>query len=196
MTESQFTDMNKGFPSARIELDQLHLGAVEGGGALVAESGAWGIEDARLLDRPRLEFKAEAAGSGGVRVTGVLRASLGLTCRRCLRDLERAVEIDLDFRFDPAVQPWDEEDGVYGLDPEAAILDLSDPLRQELVLAVPEYPECPDGCVGLCPVCGVDLDETECGCSRVEPDPRWDVLRKLAVDGRGGPTQPDVETNG
>ena len=30
-----------------------------------------------------------------------------------------------------------------------------------------------------CPKCGADLNISECGCDTTEPDPRFDVLRKL-----------------
>ena len=185
--------MNSGFPAARVDLDRLHSGPVEGAGELAGEAGSWGLEDVELLAPPRLEFRAEAAGSGGIRVRGDVQARAGLTCRRCLRGIEQAIEIEFDFRFDPVVEPWEEEEGVYGLDPEAAFLDLSGPLREELLLALPEYPECPEGCGGLCPMCGADLDETDCGCSTEERDPRWDVLRELVPDGQRSAAEPDSD---
>jgi uncharacterized protein len=176
--------MKESFPAARIELDQLAGGPVEGTAELPADGRLWGLGEATLVDAPHLSYRAEPGGSGGVRVTGVLEARCGLTCRRCLRQLERPLRVELDLRFDPAVQPWDEEEGVYGLDPDSAILDLSAPLREELLFALPEYPECEGGCRGLCPRCGADLGDEECDCGSEEPDPRWDVLRRLTPEGR------------
>lgn len=161
---------------------------------LSAESGAWELDGVDLLESPRLTYTAEAAGSGGVRVHGALTVRLALTCRRCLEPLESRAEIELDFRFDPSVRPWDEEDGVYGLDPETAVLDLSSALREELLLALPEYPECPDGCESPCPTCGES--RTECECATGEPDPRWRVLRQLVPDRRPGSPEGDDETDG
>jgi uncharacterized metal-binding protein YceD (DUF177 family) len=106
------------------------------------------------------------------------------------------MEIDFDLRFDPSVQPWEEEAGVFGLDTDAASLDLFGPLREELRLALPEFPECRDGCRGLCPMCGSDLNETECDCSRKEPDPRWGVLRELVPDGQPRAAEPGHEDDG
>lgn len=188
--------MNNGFPAARIELDRLIGGPVQWSGELVGDAEAWGLEEARLLEAPRLTFRAEAAGSGGVRVKGTIESRLGLTCRRCLRAVEESVGIEFEFRFDPTLQPWEEEEGMYRLDPETAILDLSGPLREELLLAVPKYPECPESCSGLCPRCGADLDEEDCECSGEESDPRWDVLRELVPDGQRRAAEPDDEIGG
>jgi uncharacterized protein len=47
------------------------------------------------------------------------------------------------------------------------------------VLELPMAPLCRDDCAGLCPQCGANRNEGDCGC--VAPrDPRWanlDVLR-------------------
>lgn len=142
----------------------------------------------KFAGAPHLDFRAEPGGHGGVRVRGHLTLTLDVECRRCLNELHWPMEIEFDFRFDPAVRESDEEEGVFSLDTEAADLDLIRPLREELALASPEFPVCQDGCLGLCSICGADLNESgACGCSRVEPDSRWDVLRALVSDG-----QPDA----
>jgi len=182
--------MNKGFPAAQIDLDRLQAGPVEWSGDLPAEKQAWGLDELDLVDRPNLRYRAEMSGVAGVRVRGALKATLNLSCRRCLSALTHAVDLDLDLRFEPAVRPWEEEEGLYGLDPEWRILDLTEALREEMRLAVPEYPECAEGCRGMCPQCGADLLEDECGCAGGEADPRWDVLRKLMSDSRTGVAEP------
>jgi uncharacterized protein len=189
--------MNSGFPAGRIDLDRLRRGPVVWSGDLPAESGAWGLSELEFAAPPHLEFRAESGGRGGVRVTGRLALTLAMECRRCLDEMTWPVEIDFDFRFDPAVRDSEEEDGVFSLDAEAADLDLVGPLREELVLASPDFPVCRDGCLGLCPICGADLNESAvCGCSRVEPDSRWDVLRTLVSDGQPGAAASDDEDQG
>ena len=41
-------------------------------------------------------------------------------------------------------------------------LDLSDEVRDELVLAVPFNPLCDEGCSGLCPLCGSNRNLVPC----------------------------------
>lgn len=196
MTIGHRRAMNSGFPAGRVDLDRLRRGPVEWSGDLPADAGAWGVEGLELVGQPRLEYRAEPGGHGGVRVTGRLSAVVRLECRRCLEELRRPMEVPFDFRFDPAVHEWEEEGGVFGLDPDAPALDLIRPLREELVLALPQYAVCSDGCRGLCAVCGADRNEAECGCSQEIADPRWNVLRQLVSDGQPGAAGTDDEYDG
>lgn len=185
--------MNSGFPAARVDLDRLRRGPVEWSGTLPADGGAWGLGDLEFVDAPRLDFRAEPGGHGGVRVVGTLGVTLRVACRRCLDEIPWPLKIDFDLRFDPSVDESEEEGAVFALERDAASLDLVRPLREELALAVPDYPVCEDGCLGLCPVCGIDRNETVCECGRSEADPRWDVLRQLVSDGQPGAAGADDE---
>ncbi|MBC7327455.1 DUF177 domain-containing protein [bacterium] len=59
---------------------------------------------------------------------------------------------------------------------EGHILDLTELLRQNIILALPVAPLCSPDCKGLCPICGKNLNEGECQCNKQRIDPRW---RKL-----------------
>ena len=62
---------------------------------------------------------------------------------------------------------------------EGETIDLDEILREQLLLALPMYPRCQESCRGLCPVCGVNLNEQSCSCEREEIDPRWVALRTI-----------------
>lgn len=160
-----------------LEREPRHIEA-----ALPAEGGPWSDTDLEFAEPPVLEVDAVLTGDRGVHVTGVLRATLVQACRRCLKDVETPIEVELDLLFDPGVQKEEEEGQVYALEAEAATLDLEPALREQLLLVVPAYPVCREECRGLCPVCGVDLNEETCDCVLEEPDPRWDALRELQVE--------------
>ena len=61
-------------------------------------------------------------------------------------------------------------------------IDLSGAVRESILLAVPPAPVCSDDCKGLCPKCGEDLNQGECGCDRNVPDPRWDALKAIQLE--------------
>jgi len=124
-----------------------------------------------------VELRAE--GRSGVHARGRVSAGGRRSCRRCLADVEVAIETDLDAWFrDPAlVTPG--EDGVWELDPGVDEIDLSDAVREELWLAMPEWVVCEEACAGLCPGCGVRLADEECRCPPSAPDPRWGALEAL-----------------
>lgn len=43
-------------------------------------------------------------------------------------------------------------------------LNLADMLREQLILSLPIRPLCKEHCLGLCPVCGQNLNQQQCGC--------------------------------
>lgn len=58
-------------------------------------------------------------------------------------------------------------------------LDLTKLLRENVLLTLPLQPLCRAECRGLCPQCGVNLNETSCGCRVQEGDPRLLPLQHL-----------------
>jgi uncharacterized protein len=63
------------------------------------------------------------------------------------------------FSADPESQ---EAPDVYPLAPTASAIDLGQAVREELALAVEQFPLCREDCKGLCPTCGADLNAGPC----------------------------------
>jgi uncharacterized protein len=60
-------------------------------------------------------------------------------------------------------------------------MDLTEPVRQALLVALPMRPLCREDCKGLCVVCGANLNYVDCGHRQEEADKRWDALRALNI---------------
>jgi uncharacterized protein len=91
-----------------------------------------------------------------------------------------SVEEELDLVFAPLDEQDDfDEDGIRPLPQGTMDLDLGEAIREEVILSQTLLALCKPDCRGLCPHCGINLNEKRCDCSRDEPDPRWDVLRAL-----------------
>ncbi len=58
-------------------------------------------------------------------------------------------------------------------------LVLAEPVRQALFGDIPLKPLCSEDCKGLCQKCGVNLNDTTCGCDKIGGDSRWDGLSDL-----------------
>lgn len=63
--------------------------------------------------------------------------------------------------------------------PEDGHIDLAPLVREYMLLDVPIKPLCSPDCKGLCPVCGENLNETQCGHLPESVDPRLEVLKSL-----------------
>lgn len=57
------------------------------------------------------------------------------------------------------------------------MIDLTDDVRQTILLSVPLKLLCREDCKGLCPQCGADLNLERCRCRAEETDTRWERLR-------------------
>jgi DUF177 domain-containing protein len=121
---------------------------------------------------------------GGVLVQGVLHAQATLSCSRCLEPVAVSLDVELEEIFAPTIDiltgrlvPNEEEDRALWID-DRHILDLSEVLRQDVLLALPMHVLCREECRGLCPVCGQNLNQESCGCTP-EPDTRWAALLDL-----------------
>jgi uncharacterized protein len=141
--------------------------------------------DARL---DRVERRVLLTAHASVKVDGA--------CSRCLAPVTVEVPVDFDLALVPAAE-YQDPDGTNGdsgpiagsFDPNAAdeetyegkFIDLDPIVREQVVLALPGYPVCREGCKGLCPACGANLNDKECGCDRHVPDPRWAGLKNVKL---------------
>lgn len=102
-------------------------------------------------------------------------------CRRCLKPARRTVSEDVSLVFRRDAEPDDPD--AYSLPERGTTLDLWPAVREQWLLAAPSFLECESPCRGLCPRCGADLDEEDCGCEVSVADERWRPLLALAGEG-------------
>ena len=62
------------------------------------------------------------------------------------------------------------------------MIDLTEPIREDVLMAIPSKPLCRDACKGLCPQCGQDLNVKECGCKKDRQNISFNDLDKLKFD--------------
>lgn len=118
---------------------------------------------------------------------GSLAGEAVLACRRCLTDVAIPIREEVALLFREGVSIADAEAAeIYALPEKGNELDLTDAIREHLVLAVPEFAICSDACKGLCPTCGANLNETTCSCEPTAVDNRWAALLKIGKDKDGG----------
>ena len=126
----------------------------------------------------------------GILVQGTLSTRIPVECSRCLEVFDCPIIIHLEEEFFPIIDvnsggPIEipDEPGSFTID-EHHLLDLSEAIRQNALLAVPMKPLCREDCAGLCQECGKDLNQGQCDCNIPEIDPRWAKLIKLASSGK------------
>lgn len=102
----------------------------------------------------------------GILVTGIVRAAVAGECDRCLKpaSFEVAGEIEEYFLFEEPEDPEAYEDGFELVGPEH-VIDVGDAISDAVVMDTPFVVLCQPECRGLCPTCGADLNEGDCGCA-------------------------------
>lgn len=146
-------------------------------------------EDTTLLEPVTGELSLVGTGPT-VSLTGRVRTVVRQTCGACVQPFSERLECTIHEEFGaagwtPASQAGaaragvalGEEDFVVPVGPDDSI-DLTEIVRQHLLLALPIAPRCREGCRGLCPSCGADLNAGPCGCPRDSVDPRLEALRE------------------
>lgn len=144
-----------------------------------ADDPLWDGLGVRFATPVALQLDVQQAGTDVV-VRGGMQAEAELECRRCLKPVRLELDEELTFVYRSGVASVEAEaEETYPLPARARDVDLSRPVREHVLLAVPQYAICEEACRGLCPRCGTNLNQATCDCSEEEQDPRWAALRRL-----------------
>src|SRR5688572_28616114 len=149
---------------------------------LPPDSPLWNGSEIQLAEPLAVRLQAQQAGHDVV-VRGELSGLVAMYCRRCLAPVTAPIEEEVAMVFRPGLSRVEaESEEVYALPARGDELDLSDAIREQVVLAVLQYGMCTEDCRGLCPHCGINLNQEQCDCTSSARDPRWSVLRALKKD--------------
>jgi len=161
----------------QVDLRELARGPVNTRAELAGNDPLFEGLEVALTEPVQVTGRLQAAGDGRFYWRGSLATRAAGECRRCLVPVAIPVAADVAALFsqDPDVL---EDPNSYPLEPDATLIDLRPAVREELLLAVPQWVVCRDDCRGLCPRCGKDLNAGPCGCPPA-PDARWQGLAAL-----------------
>ena len=124
----------------------------------------------KVLENVKYNFHASMAGQD-LLVTGSAFTRIRTECSKCLKEIEIRIGSDKICIFKEKVP--DE------------IIDLTDDVREDILLSLPTRFKCSENCRGLCPGCGADLNTEPCRCHKQkqkkapQEDHTWDVLDDL-----------------
>lgn len=165
----------------KLDLNRLDReGSARVEGDVAADDPLWEGSGLAFEGPLRVRLRAQVSGSDEVVIRGTLEGVQLRECRRCLDPVEVEVEEEVTLVYAPSDALSDRIDPEIREIPAGTDeLDLTEAIREELILGVPSFVVCSPDCKGLCPQCGVKLDEETCTCTTDEADPRWDALRAL-----------------
>lgn len=152
------------------------------GGTFALEALTMG-RDVYALDAP-VTWQADITNTGeAFLVMGSAEATVVGECGRCLEPAQYALQGEIEGYYlvgDQPDMPLDEDDeqdfDVLG---EDHVIDFEPLIVGALALELPLVPLCTPECKGLCPACGANLNQGDCGCSAEDDKP--DAANPFAV---------------
>ncbi|MBN1858488.1 DUF177 domain-containing protein [Candidatus Bipolaricaulota bacterium] len=108
---------------------------------------------------PLCVFGEAVVRLGSVFIRAEIRGRISIPCRRCLEPMEREIETNLEMD----VKIGDQEQ----------VVDLFPDVMATAIAGISPNVLCREDCRGLCPACGVNLnDDPDHRCERAEDHPR------------------------
>jgi uncharacterized protein len=124
--------------------------------------------------RGTVEFTRTNRGIFG---EGQLHSQVQLECARCLETFSQPIDFYLEAQFGlPPIKPQGEPIFPIGV---KGVLDLTEALREQILLVLPMRSLCRPDCRGLCIECGKNLNEGPCDCVQEVIDTRLAGLKEL-----------------
>lgn len=142
------------------------------------------VENVTILKPFKLIIRVEKRGKE-VFIKGMTQGEVELSCSRCLKNFNMPIKSLFSITYHPIEElnrdelvelKRDEMDVDFYRE---GVIDTESIIRDQIMLNIPMKPLCSESCKGLCPICGSDLNEVECGCEQKEIDPRFAVLQSL-----------------
>lgn len=141
-------------------------------------------EPANLKNGVRAQVKLKK-GIAQTDVEGTIFADVEIDCSRCLQPTESSLEIPFKAVFvTPENYTEEKESELNNGDLEVSIfegneINLTELVREQILLNLPIQVFCREDCQGLCPKCGANQNLIDCKCKENEIDPRWASLKNL-----------------
>ncbi|MEN8728284.1 MAG: DUF177 domain-containing protein [Desulfuromonadales bacterium] len=150
---------------------QIEIDEPASGFTVLHELVDQGVVD--FKDRIRGTLTASWAGQI-IEVSGHLNTTVTSSCGRCLKPVTSHLEIELllcysDLSDDEGAVAEEleiqrEDLGLIGF--SGTEIDLRPDIEQDIIMALPQQLLCAENCRGLCPSCGIDLNQDQCRCER------------------------------
>jgi len=139
-------------------------------------------EEITLKEPVTLKLNINKTGTK-VLIKGIIQTLVELECSRCLEDFLCHIDESFTVTFLPYFERPKDPD--LELDTEdldisfydGQLIDLTELVREQIILSVPMNPICKVNCRGLCPECGKNLNEGRCTCSSIRGEMRWPKLK-------------------
>ncbi|MBU5482747.1 DUF177 domain-containing protein [Clostridium sp. MSJ-11] len=107
-----------------------------------------------------------------INLNGTVTTTLELICSRCLVKFAKKVEIPIEEKL--SKEENKDDDYIFI---EGDVIDITEIIENNIIVSLPIKMLCNEKCKGLCPDCGVNLNDSACNCGENNIDPRLAKLK-------------------
>jgi len=119
--------------------------------------------------------------------SGRMTSGYACRCHLCLNEVVVPVEAGFELVVrksgDPDSGGGDDQDYLV-LPMGESVVSLASLIHENFIVSIPMIVRCTDECRGMCPKCGINLNNETCSCE-APTDSRWEALRDLGDQKRG-----------
>ena len=126
-----------------------------------------------VVNPAQFEGECLCIGEGVYLISGTLTFMIRGACARCTQPVQERLVVPFEERF---ARDASTEEEIYPFTGNE--IDLQESLEEAAFMALPLRLLCKEDCKGLCPQCGADLNEGDCGCVQETSNP-FSILKKL-----------------
>lgn len=121
-----------------------------------------------------------------ITIEGQLSSWIQMSCARCLKPHQVHLDDSFEVKYLPYPKELDSVEEIELNETDMSIIyytgeeiNLTELVREQVLLLLPVKSLCKTDCAGLCPSCGKDLNEGPCSCAKKSGDHRFAVLKDL-----------------
>ena len=115
---------------------------------------------------------------GTIEISAVITGRFTTECSRCGAPVAEEFSADLFESLENDFSDIDEE----CISVQGNVIDISGSIDACIFANLPMQSLCREDCKGLCPECGINLNEKECNCDTTVYDPRFAIFRNLSKE--------------
>ncbi len=132
-----------------------------------------------ILEKTPVALKLQNIGGGKAEIEGNVKLVFRTQCDRCLAEVETPMELSFERTAVAPEAEGEEEDSDDSHFMEGYQLNVETLVYDEILLNWPMKILCREDCKGVCPVCGRNRNEGDCGCDTFVPDSRLAALQDI-----------------
>ena len=123
-----------------------------------------------------------------LRVSGSVSTPVSFSCSRCLTDYDSTINSNFTIFYRKDLGQHIDEDEIELVEQDLIFssysgddIDLTHDVEEQVAMEIPLKPLCDYSCKGLCQVCGVDLNQSQCSCSLETISLKFSALKDFKV---------------